>query len=175
MKTRIQIIVAHLIVGALSTGMVLAQNSGNPVDQKSGAQTNNRDGSTMSIDEKASLYDRLSESDKLASMRNANKDTSKMSDADRKSMMGKMTTQEKATAYDQLKPDQQNKLRMEARIGPNGQPARNPNDPNARDGQTPDQTRSPENVPNQPGNSPTTPRVTNSTTPTPGGAPGPGR
>jgi hypothetical protein len=56
----------------------------------------------MSIDEKAAMFDKMTAHDKMAAMKAAGHDTSKMSSTERMDMMGKMSAQEKADAFDKL-------------------------------------------------------------------------
>ena len=56
----------------------------------------------MSMDQKAAMFDKMTEKDKMSAMKMAGHDMSKMSSTHRTDMMGKMSAHEKAGAFDKM-------------------------------------------------------------------------
>jgi hypothetical protein len=61
--------------------------------------------SHMSTPEKAEMFDKMTNNDKMEAMKTAGHDMSKMSDKQRTDMMSKVTTEEKAEMFDKMPMD----------------------------------------------------------------------
>jgi len=59
----------------------------------------------MSTDEKAAMFDKMTNGEKMEAMKMAGHDMSKMSTQERMDMMSKMSTQEKADMFDKMPMD----------------------------------------------------------------------
>jgi hypothetical protein len=64
----------------------------------------------LSPAEKAVLFDKMPEKDRMAAWKTAGRDLSKMSETERADAVAKMSAQDKADAYDKLSPQQQRQL-----------------------------------------------------------------
>src|SRR5665213_4016633 len=56
----------------------------------------------LTADDKAAMYDRMSNRDKMAAMKMSGHDMNKMSHKESMDMMGKMSTEDKAGAFDKM-------------------------------------------------------------------------
>ena len=108
MSKRIRMVLAAVgVLAALSIGTMFAQTSESKMAGKSMAnkmmdqQTMDKV-DKMSMDQKAAMFDKMTEKDKMSAMKMAGHDMSKMSSTHRTDMMGKMSAHEKAAAFDKM-------------------------------------------------------------------------
>ena len=108
MSKRIRmVLVAAGVLTALSIGTAFAQTSESKMAGKSMAnkmmdQQMMDKVDKLSVDQKAAMFDKMTEKDKMSAMKMAGHDTSKMSSTERMDMMGKMSAHEKAGAFDKM-------------------------------------------------------------------------
>src|SRR5579863_396228 len=98
-KTQLFLASAGLILG-LCAAPVMAQTSGDskmPMSEKDKMATHK-----MSNEEKAAMFDKMSDADKMTATKMAGHDMSKMSDHDRMMNTDKMSVKDKAMMYDKM-------------------------------------------------------------------------
>jgi hypothetical protein len=100
-KTRTCAIIAGLTLGlAITPAMAQTEKTEKTEKKTTTTKMDKMDNSSMSVDEKAAAFDKMSDKKKTAAMKMAGHDMSKMTEGERISMMSRMTAQEKADAYD---------------------------------------------------------------------------
>ena len=101
MSKRIRMALAVVgVLAALSIGTAFAQTksmANKMMDQQMMDKVDK-----LPVDQKAAMFDKMTESDKMSAMKMAGHDMSKMSPTERTGMMGKMSAQEKADAFDKM-------------------------------------------------------------------------
>ena len=106
-KTQLFLASAGLILG-LCAAPVMAQTSGDskmPMSEKDKMATHK-----MSNEEKAAMFDKMSDADKMTATKIAGHDMSKMSDHDRMMKTDKMSVKDKAMMYDKMMSSHMDKM-----------------------------------------------------------------
>lgn len=108
-RMRMVFVVAGLTAG-LGAIPMLAQDDSKMSDKKMSGKGMSKKSQMdmmdkMSADEKAAMFDKMSEKDRMAAMKMGGHDMGKMSSQEKMSMKDKMTAQEKADMFDKMPMD----------------------------------------------------------------------
>ena len=106
MRKQIQmtLTVIALLCGVTVTG-ALAQQNGTSSSSKMSNQQMMDKLNHMSTTEKAAMFDKMTNNDKMEAMKMAGHDMSKMSDQERMDMMKKLTPEQRAEMFDKMPMD----------------------------------------------------------------------
>ena len=123
MSKRIRMVLAGVgVLAALSIGTAFAQTSESKMALKSMAnkmmdQQMMDKVDKLPVDQKAAMFDKMTESDKMSAMKMAGHDMSKMTPTERTGTMGKMSAQQKADAFDKMPMEKRVSVMQESMMG----------------------------------------------------------